>query len=294
MAFDSLPPRPAAGLPGGQAYAESVLERSRRAAASPDLRFHPDLAHGSDPAQRLDLYAPAHACPAALPSLLFVHGGAFATGYKEWMGFMAPAICATPALFISVEYRVAPGHAYPAAVRDVAAAVHWAWRNVGRYGGDPDRLFLGGHSAGAHLASLAALDRRWLGEWGLPGDVVKGVLPISGLYDLTCDPDQPFGAAALAIRRRFIPNDADVEAASPVSHAHPQAPPFYIAAGEHDLGNLAAEAVDMRQRLQAAGVPVALDLLAGHDHFTASSRCVDDGHPWIARARAFLQSGRPG
>ncbi|MCH4573696.1 alpha/beta hydrolase, partial [Achromobacter xylosoxidans] len=256
--------------------------------------FHPDLAHGSDPAQRLDLYAPAHACPAALPSLLFVHGGAFATGYKEWMGFMAPAICATPALFISVEYRVAPGHAYPAAVRDVAAAVHWAWRNVARYGGDPDRLFLGGHSAGAHLASLAALDRRWLGEWGLPGDVVKGVLPISGLYDLTCDPDQPFGAAALAIRRRFIPNDADVEAASPVSHAHPQAPPFYIAAGEHDLGNLAAEAVDMRQRLQAAGVPVALDLLAGHDHFTASSRCVDDGHPWIARARAFLLSGRPG
>jgi acetyl esterase/lipase len=292
MAFDSHPAPARANFPGGDAYAAEVLERSRRAAAARGLHYHPDICYDDATGCRLDLYAPARA-PADLPCLIFVHGGAFSLGCKEWMGFMAPTVTATPALFISVSYRLAPGHVYPAAVRDVAAAVDWAWRNVGAYRGDPARLFLGGHSAGGHLASLVALDRRWLDERGLPARVIKGALPISGLYDLDYDGGDAMGAAALAIRRRFIPDDSHVPAASPMRHVGPLAPPFYLGAGEHDLGRLAAEALAMRDLLRQAGVPAAAEIYPDHDHYAASSRCVDDGHPWITRARAFLRSGSP-
>jgi len=292
MAFD-LPQAPArANFPGGDAYAAQVLERSRLAAANHGLHYHPDIPYDDATGCRLDLYAPKGGRE-GLPCLIFVHGGAFSLGCKEWMGFMAPAVTATPALFISISYRLAPGHVYPAAVRDVAAAVDWTWRNVTAYGGDPERLFLGGHSAGGHLASLVALDRRWLDERGLPARVLKGALPISGLYDLDYDGGSAIGAAALAIRRRFIPDDADVPTACPIRHVGPQAPPFYLGAGEHDLGALAAEALAMQDLLRQAGVAAAAEVYAGHDHFAASSRCVDEGHPWIARARAFLRSGSP-
>ena len=94
MAFDSRPAPARANFPGGDAYAAEVFERSRRAAADRGLHYHPDIPYDDATGCRLDLYAPARA-PADLPCLIFVHGGAFSLGCKEWMGFMAPAVTAT-------------------------------------------------------------------------------------------------------------------------------------------------------------------------------------------------------
>lgn len=287
MPFDQLPERPPMHFPAADAYSDAVLARSRAAAALPGVRLSADRAYGSHPDQRLDIYAPAGE-RTGLPVLVFVHGGAWVGGYKEWAGFMAPALLPQPAILVSVEYRLAPEHVYPAAVQDVAAALKWVQQHIAEFGGDPGRILLSGHSAGAHLASLVALDPRWLAAEGLGVDCIRGVLPISGLYDLQYDTSDERNRFAAAICAAFVPESADLPAASPLSHVSPRAAPFHIIAGQHDLGNLASEAVTLCARLQAAGVPATINILPGHDHFDAHARCVDPGHVWLAYAREML------
>ncbi|HKX77318.1 MAG TPA: alpha/beta hydrolase fold domain-containing protein [Novosphingobium sp.] len=289
MSFDDLPKRPGPIFEAAITYAATVLERSREVAEGGDIRFYPDLAFGPDYYQRVDVYAPLEA-GAPLPVLLFLHGGAFIGGYKEWMGFMAPAILSTPALFVSVSYRLAPEHPFPAPVEDVAAAVHWAWRNIARYGGDPDRMFIGGHSAGGHLASLVALDQRWLAPHGLTPAVLKGVVAVSAPLDMDFDPANSENAAALKMRRTFVPDDQDVVAANPIAQVRKDAPPFFVSAGGDDLWSLAADMRRFTTALRQCGVDVLEESFEGHDHFDTSTRCVNDGHPWLGKTIEFIKS----
>ena len=110
--------------------------------------------------------------------LLFWHGGGWTSGYKEWMAFMAPAFNAAGVTFVSAGYRLAPQHVFPAArrrLRPQAVEVGEA-ENIAAHGGDPNDLFIGGHSAGGHYAALLAVDDRWMKPTGLPRDVVRGCL----------------------------------------------------------------------------------------------------------------------
>lgn len=290
MAFDDLPPRPGPIFEAAKAYADTVLTRSRVVAEGEDVRFVGDVAFGPDYYQRVDIYAP-HQTDGPLPVLLFLHGGAFIGGYKEWMGFMAPAIVRTPALFISVSYRLAPENPFPAPVQDVAAAVDWAWHSVARFGGDPERLFIGGHSAGGNLASLVALDPRWLRPYDVPADVIKGAIIVSAPFDLDYERTDPTNEAALSMQRTFVPREEDIAVASPRRLITPAAPPFFVSAGEKDLWSLAEEAEEFTAALQAVGVTTRREIYADHDHFDTSVLCVDDGHDWIGQTTTFLRTG---
>lgn len=292
MAFDDLPPRPEPIFAAARVYAQSVLNASRQAAESGALNFEGDIAFGPDYFQRVDVYSPLTG-EAGLPVLLFLHGGAFIGGYKEWMGFMAPAILRTPAVFVSVSYRLAPEHCFPAQLEDTATAVNWAWHNISRFGGDPERLFIGGHSAGGNLASVVALDKRWLSPYDLPANVIKGVMPVSTPYDLQYETWDPANEAALNMRRTYAPNDEDAALISPMALATADAPPFYLAAGDCDLWKLAEEMERFGSRLQQLGVPAVSERFIGHDHFDTNSRCVEQGHGWIRRTQSFLRDGTP-
>ena len=289
MAFDDLPSRPGPIFEAAKAYADKVLSRSRAVVESGTVRYIGDIAFGPDYYQRVDIYAPLNVAE-PLPVFLFLHGGAFIGGYKEWMGFMAPAITAIPALFISVSYRLAPEHPFPAPVEDTAAAVAWAWRNAAQFGGNPDRIFIGGHSAGGNLASLVTLDPRWLRPHGLPDDVIKGAAIVSAPFDLDYETTDPENEAALGMRRNFVPRDKDVPLASPLKLVSPGAPPFLIAAGENDLWSLAAEARTFASTLQSAGAPAQCEIYPGHDHFDTNVRCIEPDHPWIRNVASLLRS----
>ena len=115
--------------------------------------------------------------------LAFMHGGGWTNGYKEWMAFMAPAFTAAGVSFATIGYRLAPAHVFPAGMDDVIAAVASLHQNAAEFGCDPSRIFLGGHSAGGHYAALLAVRRDWQAKAGLPRDVIRGCLPISGVYD---------------------------------------------------------------------------------------------------------------
>ena len=136
-----------------------------------------DVAYGDDYFQRLDLFLPDNENLTELPVLVFMHGGAWRNGFKEWMGFMAPPIISLPAIFVSVSYRLAPSVKFPEPLEDTCDAVAWVFRNIRRYGGDPERIFIGGHSAGGHLAAMAALRCDHFTQRCLPANLIKACFP---------------------------------------------------------------------------------------------------------------------
>lgn len=215
-----------------------------------------------------------------MPALLFMHGGYWTRGYKDWMGFMAPAITCLPAIFISVGYRLAPEAKFPAPVEDCRNALKWAYDNIARFGGDPNRLFIGGHSAGGHLASLVTLQRDALTKLGMPQDVVKGCFPVSGVYDLSdIPPDR---------RAAFLKSDADITRSSPLSHVAGNRVPFYVTVAENDFPNLRSQYTAMVTALKAQPGPVEAMEFKGRDHFTISIDTGDMDGAWARTVRQWM------
>jgi acetyl esterase/lipase len=248
----------------------------RRSAGVPFDEF----GYGDDPYQRVAVY-PAER-PAG-PLLAFVHGGGWTSGYKEWMGFMAPAFAARGIVFASLGYRLAPRHVFPAGVEDIAAGLAALYRAAPRWGAAADRLFIGGHSAGGHYTALLAVRSNWQTGLGLPHDVVKGCLPVSGVYR--------FGeGSGLSVRPRFLgPEGEAVErAASPLRNIQGTPPPFLIAHGDRDFPHLMGQAEEMELALRAAGGRVERIVLPGCDHLGASLAAGEPAGPWAPRVIEWI------
>ena len=234
-----------------------------------------DVVWGDDPYQSVAVY------PAPQPNgavVAFVHGGGWTSGYKEWMGFIAPAFTARGIVFASLGYRLAPRHVFPAGLDDVAAGLAALVKAAPRWGGDPKRLVIGGHSAGGHYTALLAVRRDWQAALGLPADVVKGCLPVSGVYR--------FGeGSGLSIRPRFL-GDADgaERRASPILNIEGRPPPFLLAHGDKDFPHLVGQAEEMEAALIAAGGKASRIVLPGCDHFGANLVDGDPDGPWAPRA----------
>ena len=239
-----------------------------------------EFAYGDDPCQRLIVH------PAAKPNgtvLAFTFGGGWTNGYKEMMSFMAPSLNAAGVTFVTFGYRLAPQHLFPVGWMDAARTLQWLHANVARWGGDPKRLFVGGHSAGAHYAALLATRRDWQAGLGLPADVVRGALPISGIYW--------FGeGSGLSMRPRFLgPAEAGNDvAASPGMHLAPPPPPMLLAHGSEDFPHLCAQAERFERELRGAGGDVERVVLPGRNHFTACYAAGEADGPWAARAIAWM------
>lgn len=160
------------------------------------------------------------------PVLIFFHGGSWRSGNPDDYGFIARALVPEGFTVVLAGYRLVPGGEYPAMLEDTASAIAWAKHNIARYGGDPDNIFIAGHSAGAYNAVQVALERRWLGREGLDPAIIKGVIGLSGPYDfLPLDKDSTkaaFGGAA------------DLPATQPINHVRGDAPPMLLVHGEKD------------------------------------------------------------
>ncbi|HQU43318.1 MAG TPA: alpha/beta hydrolase [Pirellulales bacterium] len=131
----------------------------------------------------LDIYAPPHA--SKLPVILWIHGGGWEAGDKSEVHSKPQAFNEKQFLFVSTNYRLMPAVDTGTIMQDVAKSVRWVHDHVDHYGGDPERLFVMGHSAGAQLAALVSTDERYLKAEGLSLDVIKGCVPVDGdTYDV--------------------------------------------------------------------------------------------------------------
>ena len=278
MKPESYPPQEPLS-PLGVAYQSRVLAAGAGVAGV-------EFAYGADPYQTLAVFRPT------APSgdvLVFFHGGGWTSGYKEWMAFMAPALLARGVTFVSAGYRLAPTHLFPAGLDDAADAVAWIARHAPEHGGNPDRIFVGGHSAGGHYAALLSVTSAWRSARGLAPDVLRGCLPVSGVYR--------FGAGSgLTVRPRFLGPLADPQvdaAASPLLRLESGvSPPWLLSHGSRDFPHLVAQAGEMTEALRRAGVPVDIEVLDGSDHFEASLACGDPGASWVPRAAQWMRETR--
>jgi len=140
----------------------------------------------ADPAherQVLDIYAPDDA--KNLPVVFWIHGGGWQTGDKKNVQIKPRVFAKRSFVFVSTNYRLLPDVKMGVLIRDVAKSLGWVHKNIAGYGGDPQRIFVMGHSAGAQLAALLCIDDRYLKAEGVPFDDLKGCVPVDGdTYDL--------------------------------------------------------------------------------------------------------------
>lgn len=240
-----------------------------------------------DPIQLVDVYAPQDAVPSdKRPVIIWFHGGGWHHGGRDVYGFAGHAFASQGFVTVVVGYRLGEAGKFPAFMQDAAAAVRWSHANIARYGGDPDRLVLAGHSAGAHMVELVALDQRWLGEMSQPGGAIKGVIGLAGPADfLPFTPGESPDRAMGHVR--------PIEQTQPIHFARADAPPLWLAHGDADttvrIGNserLAAAVID-------AGGQAEVKRYAGIDHsgtVTPLSLFYRDTIPLLADSVAFARA----
>jgi acetyl esterase/lipase len=216
-----------------------------------------DVAYGSDPRQKLDVYRPEGG-GAGLPVLVFCYGGGWDSGSRAYYEFAGRSFASAGYLTIVFDYRLVPHDLFPAFVEDTAAAIAWASSHAGEYGGDGSRVFLLGHSAGAYNVAMAALDRRYLEAKGSKPDVVAGVAVLAGPFDFL-PLDDPATIAAFS-------QWPDLPETQPVNAVTPEAPPFLLITGDADTTVYPRNSRRLAERLTEAGVENRLIIHEGLRH----------------------------
>lgn len=216
-----------------------------------------DQAYGRLPRQKLDVYRSEKRNKSA-PIVVIFYGGSWNSGRKEDYAFLAKAIASRGFIAIVVDYRLVPSVRFPSFLEDSALAVVWAHQNAVKFGGDPAKLFLLGHSAGAYNAVMVALDERYLRSLGSSSAIIRGVAALSGPYDfLPFDVDstkEAFGKAE---------NAADTQ---PINFASNQSPAMFLATGTDDTTVLPSNTLTLGNRLQREGADVTIRRYPGLGH----------------------------
>jgi acetyl esterase/lipase len=185
-----------------------------------DVTVERDVIFGADPRLKLDIYRLSRVDEGA-PVVVFFYGGSWQRGEKAVYRFVGASLARAGIVAVIPDYRIYPPVVYPDFLRDSALAVRWTKENITRFGGDPAKLFLAGHSAGAYNAAMLTLDSRWLSEVKLdPKRDLRGAIGIAGPYDFL-----PLESAELKII--FGPEDAR-PATQPIAYADGKAPPMLL------------------------------------------------------------------
>ena len=133
----------------------------------------------------LDIYTPEESTGKGLPVMFWIHGGGWQAGDKSDVALKPKVLTERGFVFVSTNYRLLPEVGMDDLMGDVVGSLGWVHRNIAKYGGDPTRIFVAGHSAGAQLAALICVDDRYLKKEGVPFDVLKGCVPVDGdTYDI--------------------------------------------------------------------------------------------------------------
>jgi acetyl esterase/lipase len=216
-----------------------------------------DVRYAAGDRHQLDIYAPEGEWSA--PVIVFIYGGGWKDGNKGDYRFVAATLAARGFLTVVPDYRLVPSVRFPAFLRDNAAAVAWTKGNISRYGGDPGRIFLMGHSAGAYNVAMLTLDKQWLGADGLDADRdIAGTIGLAGPYDFLPlhDPE---------LEDIFAPA-GDLRLSQPISFARSDAAPMLLAAGTVDQTVLPRNTEHLAEAIRRDGGQVEERIYPGVDH----------------------------
>ena len=245
-----------------------------------------NVAYGSEPRQRLDVYVPEEPATESRAVIVFIHGGSWNSGSKDQYRFVGSSLAKRGFIAVLPNYRLSPAVRFPDFVVDAATAVTWTLRNIESYGGDPRRVFVMGHSAGAHIALLLTLDRRYLAAAGASADDLRGVIGLSGPYDFNIDSD---------LLRGVFGSAPDMQQTQPVHFARGDAPPLLLIHGTDDVVCWDRHSIRLTELVRAAGGRAELRLYPGLGHggtLAGLSRLGRGRAPTLDDVAAFV-SGQP-
>ena len=223
-----------------------------------DAKIVQNIAYGEAPLQKLSLYIPSSATEnAPAPVLVFFHGGRWSDGNKEQYKFVADTFIKDGFIVALADYRKYPDVKFPAFVADAAGALAWVHDNIGKYHGDTARLYLAGHSSGAHMAALVATDPQYLAAYDLDRNIIAGFAGLSGPYAFK--PDEPDLEDMFGPPERYplmrAPNFVDGGQ-----------PPMLLLHGLDDETVVLKNAEKLRDAIEREGGQVTLKTYEGIDH----------------------------
>jgi acetyl esterase/lipase len=240
-------------------------------------------AYGANPRQRLDVYAPRGAKGQA-PLAVFFYGGSWDSGRRQDYNWVGKALASRGFVTVIADYRLYPEVKYPDFLADAAQAGRWASDNAARYGADPTRIVLVGHSAGAYNAAMLALDGRYLQAAGVDPKRVKALAGLSGPYD--------FLPLQGDITHRIFGDTADLPATQPMAYVTKASPPAFLATGDADDMVWPKNTVALAKAYRRAGVEVEERHYPGVDHINmvlALSKPLRGRAPVFAEMSDFLR-----
>jgi acetyl esterase/lipase len=219
---------------------------------------HANIAYGTDSQQQLDVYVPEKTAGAPSPVVVFWHGGRWSFGDKADYRFVGAALAEAGCVAVVANYRHYPQVNMPGFMEDAAQAALWAYAHAADYRADPKRVYLMGHSAGAHMAVLLALNQVYFAAAGRPAPHIAGVIALSGPYNFLPlrehDVQEMFGPPQLYFQSQ------------PINFVRANAPPMLLVHGLDDLTVWPENSRNLAAALNELGVPVSLKLYPKISH----------------------------
>ncbi len=244
------------------------------------IRFGPEVRHA------LDVYVPKQAT-GPLPIVVFFYGGSWRVGERANYLFAAGALASRGYVAIVPDYRLFPDVRFPAFVEDGAKAVRWVLDHVADFGGDPDRLFLMGHSAGAHIAAMLTLDESYLAAEGVPVNSIRGMIALAGPYAF-----YPSRTASVA---PIFAHLADENEARPIVFVDGDEAPMLLLHGEDDDTVFVFNTVNLSKAVRDAGGSARQIIYPGVGHLGilfALATPFRDIAPVLSDAATFIDGQR--
>ena len=263
-------------------YAPNLQQVIKRYATNSDItrrRLGPPnrAAYGSHEIEKLDIYRTERR---NAPVEMFIHGGAWRSGVAKDYAFPAEMFVRAGAHYVVPDFswvQDTAGNLLPISDQ-IRRAVAWTYRNAASFGGDPNRLYVCGHSSGAHQAGVVAITD-WKGDFGLPADTVKGYVSISGMYDL-----YPVSLSARSSYIKFTPEALDQLSAQ--RNLERISAPMVIVHGTLETPEFQRQSRDFAQALRKHGKPVELVVAEGYNHFEVMETLAN---PYHFAGRAALE-----
>jgi acetyl esterase/lipase len=244
-----------------------------------------DVTYGPEAREKLDIYRPQGA--GTRPVVVFIYGGSWNSGSKKIYPFVAATLARRGNVVVVPDYRLYPQVQFPAFLQDCAQAVAWTEGHLAELGGDPQQVFLMGHSAGAYNAVMLGLDPHWLAAAGTSRNRLAGVIGLAGPYDFLpiVDPE---------VKAVFAPAQ-DGPASQPVNFVDGHAPPMLLLAGSDDTTVLPRNTISLAEHIAAKGGEMAYKIYPGVAHIglVLSIAPIFQGKaPVLADVEDFIRSHR--
>ena len=256
-------------IASARCFAEAPPKDDVQVLANIDYKSGDSLSDYEKQRCKLDVYLPPG--QSGFPTLVWFHGGGLTGGSKDGSNKLARSLAKAGIAVVVPNYRLSPKVKFPAYIQDAAAACAWARAHIGEHGGDPARLFIGGHSAGGYLTLMLGLDAHYLRDVGVEPSAIAGLIPVSGqtMTHYTVREERGIGKFTIT-----------ADAAAPVYFIRKDTPPFLVLYADHDMVGRAEENAYFVAMMKGVGNQrITGKLIADRTHGSIAGKITEDGDP---------------